>query len=232
MSALIINEAWDLILKDEFDKPYFKSLQNYISEERITNTVYPSQNEVYNALKLTAFKDVKVIIIGQDPYHGANQAQGLSFSVNNGVKIPPSLTNVFKELKSDIGQAIPSNGNLTNWAKQGVLLLNSTLTVREKEPGSHQKKGWEEFTDAIISLLSKQKLNCVFLLWGNFAKTKINLIDTVKHLVLEAAHPSPLARGAFFGCKHFSKTNIFLKSKQINEIDWNLASADLFTSNK
>lgn len=228
MEELIFNNIWDTKLKSEFEKPYFNELSHFLKKERSSYTVFPKHQDVYNALKLTPFENIKVVIIGQDPYHGPHQAHGLSFSVNEGVKIPPSLNNIFKELKSDIGFNIPNNGNLTAWAQQGVLLLNATLTVRSGEPGSHQKKGWEIFTDAIIKLISEEKENCVFLLWGNFAKSKINLINTEKHLVLEAAHPSPLARGAFFGSKHFSKTNTYLTSKNIPIIDWNLSNVGLF----
>lgn len=228
MSGLIFNNSWDNKLKSEFEKAYFTQLELFLKEERSSFTVYPKQEDVYNALKLTSFEDLKVIIIGQDPYHGPNQAHGLSFSVNNGIKIPPSLKNIFKELQADIGFTIPNHGNLTEWTKQGVLLLNATLTVRAGEPGSHQKKGWENFTDAVIKLISKEKESCVFLLWGNFAKTKTNLIDLEKHMVLEAAHPSPLARGAFFGSKHFSKTNNYLSSKNKLPINWSLSNNDLF----
>jgi uracil-DNA glycosylase len=228
MSKPIFDNLWDSKLKSELAKPYFNELTDFLEKERSLATVYPKQEDVYNALKLTSFENVKVIIIGQDPYHGPNQAHGLSFSVNYDVKIPPSLNNIFKELKSDIGFTIPNHGNLTAWAKQGVLLLNATLTVRAGEPCSHQKKGWENFTDAIITIISEEKENCVFLLWGNFAKSKIHLINTEKHLVLEAAHPSPLARGAFFGCKHFSKTNEYLVSKNISPINWDLSDIGLF----
>jgi uracil-DNA glycosylase len=228
MNEPISNNLWDTKLKSELKKPYFNELAAFLEKERSLFTVYPSNEDMYNALKLTSFENVKVIIIGQDPYHGPHQAHGLSFSVNDDIKIPPSLKNVFKELKSDVDFTIPNHGNLTDWAKQGVLLLNATLTVRAGEPGSHQKKGWENFTDAIIKLISEEKENCVFLLWGNFAKTKTPLINSEKHLVLEAAHPSPLARGAFFGCKHFSKTNAYLKSKNIPTIDWDLQNTGLF----
>lgn len=228
MSELIFDNLWDIKLKFELKKPYFNELDVFLKKERNSFTVYPKQEDVYNALKLTSFENVKVVIIGQDPYHGSHQAHGLSFSVNDGIKIPPSLNNIFKELKSDVGFTIPNHGNLTAWAKQGVLLLNATLTVKSGEPGSHQKKGWESFTDAIIKLISEEKENCVFLLWGNFAKSKINLINAEKHLILESAHPSPLARGAFFGCKHFSKTNSYLISKNIEPINWDLSNTGLF----
>lgn len=228
MAEKIINNSWDLILKEEFESPYMQKLKDFLKNQRATHTVYPKKTEVFNGFKLTPFENVKVVILGQDPYHGANQAHGLSFSVNYGIKIPPSLANIYKELKTDINFTIPSHGNLTSWANQGVLLLNATLTVRAGEPGSHQKQGWEQFTDAVIKLISDKKENCVFLLWGNFAKSKINLIDLEKHSVLTAAHPSPLAGGAFFGSKHFSKTNDYLKSKNISPINWSIPNADLF----
>ena len=228
MTEKIINNSWDIILKKEFESPYMEKLKDFLKNQRTTHTVYPKQTEVFNAFKLTPFENVKVVILGQDPYHGPNQAHGLSFSVNYGIKIPPSLANIYKELKTDIDFTIPSHGNLTGWANQGVLLLNATLTVRAGEPGSHQKQGWEQFTDAVIKLISDKKEHCVFLLWGNFAKSKINLIDLEKHLVLTAAHPSPLAGGAFFGSKHFSKTNDYLKSKNISSINWSIPNADLF----
>lgn len=228
MKEKIIGNSWDLKLKREFELSYIEKLKDFLKEERALHTIYPKKAEVFNAFKLTPFESVKVVILGQDPYHGLNQAHGLSFSVNYGVKIPPSLFNIYKELNSDISFTLPNHGNLTKWANQGVLLLNATLTVRAGEPGSHQKKGWETFTDAVIKLISDEKENCVFLLWGNFAKSKINLIDSAKHLVLTAAHPSPLAGGAFFGCKHFSKTNDYLKLHHLIPIDWTLPSGELF----
>jgi len=228
MQEFIESSTWKFKLISEFQQPYFRSLEEYIKKERQLFTVFPKPEHTFNALNLTSFEDVKVVIIGQDPYHGANQAHGLSFSVNYGIKTPPSLANIYKELKSDIDFSLPSHGNLTSWANQGVLLLNATLTVRAGEPGSHQKKGWETFTDSIIKLISNEKEHCVFLLWGNFAKSKINLIDLEKHLVLMAAHPSPLAGGAFFGCKHFSKTNEYLISKNKPTINWAIPNADLF----
>lgn len=225
MITKMTNNSWDLKLENEFKKPYIEELKLFLKKERTSYTVYPKQTEVFNALKLTPFENVSVIVLGQDPYHGPNQAHGLSFSVNYGIKAPPSLVNIFKELKSEnIGFEIPNHGNLTAWAQQGVLLLNATLTVRAGEPASHQKKGWETFTDNIIKLISDEKENCVFLLWGNFAKSKASLIDLEKHLVLTAAHPSPLAGGAFFGCKHFSRTNEYLKSKNKPTINWSLAN--------
>lgn len=228
MTTNLLHNSWDIKLKEEFEKPYMNDLKAFLKNERASNTIYPKQTEVFNALNLTPFEKVKVVILGQDPYHGPNQAHGLSFSVNYGIKTPPSLANIYKELKSDINFNIPQHGNLTNWANQGVLLLNATLTVRAGVPGSHQKKGWETFTDSIIKLISDQKEHCVFLLWGNFAKSKSNLIDLDKHLVLTAAHPSPLAGGAFFGCKHFSKTNDYLVSQNIAPIEWALPNNNLF----
>lgn len=228
MTTDLLHNSWAQKLKMEFEKSYMVTLNEFLEKERATNTIYPKETEVFNAFNLTSFENTRVIILGQDPYHGPNQAHGLSFSVNYGVKTPPSLANIYKELKTDIDFSIPSHGNLTTWATQGVLLLNATLTVRAGEPGSHQKKGWEMFTDSVIKLISDEKEHCVFLLWGNFAKSKSTLIDLEKHLVLTAAHPSPLAGGAFFGSKHFSKTNEYLISKQFDPINWALPSDKLF----
>lgn len=225
---LISDNSWHAKLEAESGKPYFKDLEAFIQNERSIHTIYPEQKNTFTALNLTSFNKVQVIIIGQDPYHGKGQAHGLSFSVNYGVKVPPSLKNIFKELQTDTGFSIPNHGNLSAWAQQGVLLLNATLTVKAGSPGSHQKKGWETFTNEIIRMISEEKENCVFLLWGSFAKSKKELIDTEKHLVLEAAHPSPLARGAFFGCRHFSKTNDYLMSKNKTPIHWDLLNHDLF----
>ncbi len=216
----IIEKGWLNALSSEFQKPYFQGLQSFISEEEKGNIVYPPANRVFAAFNITPFNEVKVVILGQDPYHGPGQANGLCFSVNDGVKSPPSLVNIFKELKADLGCQIPLSGNLEAWAKQGVFLLNAMLTVRANTAGSHQNKGWEQFTDTVIKTLSDKNDNLVFLLWGNYAKAKAELIDANKHLVLTAAHPSPLARGAFFGCKHFSKTNDYLKSKGKEKINW------------
>lgn len=215
---------WYTKLEEELQKPYFKALEQFVKEERARFTVYPKESEVFNALKLTSFENVRVVILGQDPYHGLNQAHGLSFSVNDGIKPPPSLVNIYKELQSDVGFSVPNHGNLTEWARQGVLMLNATLTVRAGEPASHQKKGWEQFTDAIIKLISDEKDHCVFLLWGSYARSKTALIDASKHLVLEAAHPSPLARGAFFGSRPFSQANTWLKKHGLEPIDWQLKS--------
>lgn len=214
--------TWYIKLEEEMKKHYFKELTEFVKNERTRFTIYPQEKEVFNALKLTPFEKMNVVILGQDPYHGLNQAHGLSFSVNYGIRTPPSLVNIYKELHTDVGLTIPNHGNLTAWAEQGVLLLNATLTVRAGEPGSHQKKGWEQFTDAVIKLISDEKEHCVFLLWGNYAKSKAMLIDGTKHLVLDAAHPSPLARGAFFGNYHFSKTNAYLKEHHKKPIDWSL----------
>jgi len=217
-----IEDSWKNILKDEFEKPYFKELTTFVKSEYKNHTCYPKGNEIFNAFNTCKFGDVKVVIIGQDPYHGKGQANGLCFSVNNGIAQPPSLINIFKELNSDISKPIPKSGNLISWAEQGVLLLNATLTVRAHQAGSHQKKGWEQFTDAVIKQISDKKENVVFLLWGGFAKKKGAKIDKNKHHILTSGHPSPLSanRGYWFGNKHFSKTNTFLKSKGLTEINW------------
>jgi uracil-DNA glycosylase len=217
-----INESWKTPLIKEFSSPYFITLKEFLLEEKKKYKVYPPGPLIFSAFNLTSFKDVKAVIIGQDPYHGDGQANGLCFSVSPGISPPPSLKNIFKELNSDLGISIPSSGNLEPWARQGILLLNATLTVRANSPGSHQKKGWETFTDAVIKCISDQKKGVVFLLWGNFAHTKESLIDKDKHFILKAAHPSPLARGAFFGCKHFSKTNKILESEGKQPINWEL----------
>lgn len=219
-----LEESWKEALLEEFGKPYFAELKAFLVEEKKKGlTIYPPGKEIFNAFNYTPFKDVKVVIIGQDPYHGIGQAQGLSFSVKKGVNPPPSLKNIFKEIQNDLGIAPPNHGELTAWAKQGVLLLNATLTVRAKQPGSHQKKGWENFTDSVIKTLSDKKEKLVFLLWGKFAQAKAELIDTKKHTVLTAAHPSPYsASNGFFGCKHFSKTNAVLTQHGLTPIDWSL----------
>lgn len=214
--------SWNELLKSQFTAPYFQNLLNFLAHERENYTVYPPKGSVFSAFNHTPFEKLKVVIIGQDPYHGAGQANGLCFSVSPGIKKPPSLVNIFKELKDDLGIPIPQSGNLEPWADQGVLLLNATLTVRAGEAGSHQKKGWEIFTDAVIKTISDEKKGVVFLLWGNFAHTKEELIDKNKHFILKAAHPSPLARGAFFGCKHFSKTNELLVKQGLEPIDWRI----------
>lgn len=218
-----IEESWKTILLDEFNKDYFKSLKRFLQKEKQKYSVYPKGEEIFSAFNFTPFNKVKVVILGQDPYHGEEQAHGLSFSVSDGIKPPPSLKNIFKELASDMQLPIAKSGNLTSWATQGVLLLNATLTVRAKEAGSHQNKGWENFTDAVISNLSEKKESVIFLLWGRFAKNKTILIDSQKHHILTAAHPSPLsAHNGFFGCKHFSKTNEILSKNGFTEIKWRL----------
>lgn len=216
-----IDSSWKELLKEEFEKEYFLRLAETIKVEKsLGMVIYPRGSHIFNAFNLTPFDKVKVVIIGQDPYHGPGQAHGLSFSVPDGVNLPPSLQNIFKEIKSDLGVNAPFSGNLERWASQGVFLLNAVLTVRAGQAASHAKIGWTEFTDAVISMLSKQKTGLVFLLWGNYARGKKELIDSTKHLILEAAHPSPLARGAFFGCKHFSKTNDFLNLQGKVPIEW------------
>jgi len=218
-----IEESWKAILADEFNKPYFNELKAFLIEERTKFTVYPTRQNIFNAFNCTPFDSVKVVILGQDPYHGPGQAHGLSFSVPEGIKPPPSLVNIFKELKSDIGQPIPTTGNLESWAKQGVLMLNATLTVRANEAGSHQKKGWEQFTDTVIKTISDEKTGILFLLWGRFAKDKAQLIDASKHYILKAAHPSPFsAYNGFMGCKHFSKTNELLVNQGFEPISWEI----------
>lgn len=218
---LILPSDWDAHLKSETEKTYFKDLEKSLTTAYKKRTVYPEHEDIFKALELTPLSDVKVVILGQDPYHGPGQAHGLSFSVQGGAKIPPSLNNIYKELKSALGKEIPESGNLSHWAYQGVLLLNSTLTVEDGEAGSHQGWGWETFTDAIIETISKEKEHVVFLLWGKYAQSKKKLIDTDKHLVLETAHPSPLsARRGFFGSKQFKKTNEYLKEHGLTEIDW------------
>lgn len=218
-----IEESWKAVLNDEFNAPYFSELKHFLVEERKQFKIYPPGNQIFSAFNFTSFNDVKVVIIGQDPYHGIGQAHGLCFSVAKGIRKPPSLLNIFKEMKGDLGFEIPIDGNLESWARQGVLLLNATLTVRAHQAGSHQKKGWEQFTDAIIQKLSQQKDQLVFLLWGNFAISKKELIDTSKHTVLTAAHPSPFsANRGFFGCKHFSITNEIIEKSGKQKINWEI----------
>lgn len=217
----MIGNKWDIILQDEFKKEYFTNLMDFIKNEYKTKTIYPKQNEVFNAFRYTDFDNVKVVILGQDPYHGPNQAEGLSFSVSNEVLKPPSLKNIFKELESDLKIPFPESNSLKKWAKEGVLLLNAVLTVEEHKPTSHKDKGWEIFTDDIIKILNKRDTPIVFILWGAYARSKKDLITNPKHLVIESAHPSPFsARTGFFGSKPFSKTNEFLKKNNIKEIDW------------
>ncbi len=217
----MIGNKWDIILENEFKKEYFENLINFIKNEYKTKIIYTKQNEVFNAFRYTDFDNVKVVILGQDPYHGPNQAEGLSFSVSNDVLKPPSLKNIFKELESDMKIPFPEVNSLKPWAKQGVLLLNAVLTVEEHKPTSHKDKGWEIFTDDIIKILNKRDIPTVFILWGAYARSKKDLITNPKHLVIESAHPSPFsARNGFFGSKPFSKTNEFLKKNNIKEIDW------------
>ena len=216
----MIGNDWDLILSNIMNSDYFNDLMNKVNEEYNTKTIYPSKENLFNALKLTSYKDTKVVIVGQDPYHGEGEAMGLSFSVNDGIKLPPSLKNIYKELFEDLGITRLS-GDLTDWTKQGVLLLNSTLTVVKDTPGSHAKLGWDKFTDEIIRKVNEKDTPVVFILWGNFAKTKKDLITNDKHLIIESPHPSPFsARTGFFGSKPFSKTNEFLKKNNIEEIKW------------
>ena len=218
-----IESSWYEVLKQEFEEPYFYEIKSFLIQEKRQYIVYPPSQLIFNAFNLTPFDKVKVVILGQDPYHNVGQAHGLAFSVPNGIMPPPSLKNIFKELQSDIGMPIPTNGNLESWAREGVLLLNSCLTVRANNPASHQGIGWQRFTDAAINALSKKKEHIVFLLWGNYAIAKEKLIDTRKHLVLKTVHPSPLsANRGFFGCRHFSQTNTYLSSNGISPIKWDV----------
>ncbi len=221
----ILNPSWCSKLGEEFNKPYFKNLALFLKEEMSLKKVYPDFKNIFEAFNQTNFESVKVIIIGQDPYHGINQAHGLSFSVKKGTKIPPTLKNIFLELKSDLNIETPNSGHLLKWSKEGVLLLNSVLTVNENVPGSHQKKGWETFTDKVIKTISSEKERVVFILWGKYAQDKESIIDTKKHFVIKSAHPSPLSafRG-FFGSKPFSKSNEFLQSFGISPVNWSLLS--------
>lgn len=220
-----IEESWKTELKSEFTKPYFRQAVTFIKVEKAQGkNIFPPGASIFNAFNSTPFTNVKVVLLGQDPYHGLGQAHGLSFSVPEGIKAPPSLVNIFKELNQDIGMPIPKTGDLTKWAQQGVLLLNSILTVRVNEPASHAKIGWMEFTDAVIRKISDDKKGVVFLLWGRYAQDKQVLIDETKHFVLKAAHPSPFsADKGFFGCKHFSKANELLMKQGLDPIDWNLS---------
>ena len=217
-----IADSWKNILNDEFNKPYFKNLVEFVKSEYQQYTCYPKGKDIFAAFDYCNFEDVKVVIIGQDPYHGVGQANGLCFSVHDGIAHPPSLINIFRELETDLGISYPNSGDLSRWAKQGVLLLNATLTVRAHEAGSHQRKGWEQFTDAVIAQISEKREDVVFLLWGGYAKKKGAKIDKKKHHVLTSGHPSPLSanRGYWFGNKHFSQTNEFLKSKGLSAIEW------------
>lgn len=222
-NQVAIAESWKPVLQQEFDKPYFEALIDFLKQEKAAGkTIFPPGPQIFAAFDYTAFNDVRVVIIGQDPYHGQGHAHGLCFSVNKGIAVPPSLQNIYKEIKTDIeGFETPNHGDLSHWAKQGVLMLNATLTVEKDKAGSHQGKGWEAFTDAVIKVVSTQKENVVFILWGKFAQSKARLIDETKHLILMAAHPSPFsAYNGFFGCKHFSKTNHYLKQHQSQIINW------------
>ena len=222
MNHVNIETSWKRALSGEFEKSYFRELSNFVHEEYREGIVYPPPQDIFRAFDLCPFEHVEVVILGQDPYHGAQQANGLSFAVHEGMRIPPSLQNIYKEIESDLGTSlIHRSGDLTRWAQQGVLLLNATLTVRASSAGSHQGRGWEQFTDAAVDALSKEKNHLVFMLWGNYAKKKGACIDRSKHLVLESAHPSPLsAYNGFFGCKHFSKANEYLIKHNRHPIDW------------
>jgi len=216
-----IHPSWKGHLQKEFEKPYFPELIDFVRKEYETATVFPPGKEIFSAFDACPFDTTKVVIIGQDPYHGVGQANGLCFSVRDGVRMPPSLVNIFKEIQQDLGKPIPTSGNLERWARQGVLLLNATLTVRASSPGSHQNKGWETFTDAVIKAVSSEKTGVVFLLWGSYAQKKGEMIDRTRHCVLMSAHPSPFsADRGFFGNRHFSRTNEYLKSRGEKEIEW------------
>jgi uracil-DNA glycosylase len=217
-----IEQSWKERLAPEFEKPYFPELVDFVKSEYATRQIFPPAKQIFNAFNFCGFDDCKVVILGQDPYHGLGQANGLCFSVNDGVRMPPSLVNIFKEIQSDLGKPFPSTGNLERWAKQGVLLLNATLTVQSGTPGSHQNRGWEKFTDAVIKCVSDEKSNIVFMLWGKYAQDKGAVIDARKHEVLKARHPSPMSAngGGWFGCKHFNKANAYLESKGLDPINW------------
>lgn len=221
MAQVKIHPSWEKVIGEEFKKNYFEKLTQFVKKEYLSNTIYPEGKNIFRAFELCPFEDVKVVIIGQDPYHGPKQANGLCFSVNDEMLLPPSLQNIYKEIETDLKVERPTKGNLDNWARQGVLLLNATLTVRANTPGSHQNQGWEEFTNAVIKAISDKKENIVFLLWGKYAQDKGTIINSKKHHVLTAPHPSPFsAHSGFFGCKHFSKTNKYLKSISKETIDW------------
>jgi uracil-DNA glycosylase len=223
MSNVKIEESWKAALSDQFEQPYFQGIATFLRKAKADGkTIYPPGSLIFNAFNTTPFEQVKVVILGQDPYHRPGEAMGLSFSVPRGVRIPPSLKNIYKELHEDLGIPIPNHGDLTKWAEQGVFLLNAMLTVERSQAGSHKKIGWQNFTDAVIRKLSDEREGLVFMLWGNFAKRKKELIDEQKHLVLEAAHPSPLAGGAYFGSRHFSQANKYLEEHGREPIDWNL----------
>jgi len=225
--AIALDRSWLSRLEDEFEKPYFEELRTFLKKEKSSGKqIYPPGSEIFNALNTTRFDDVKVVILGQDPYHGPGQAHGLCFSVQDGVSPPPSLINIFKELQDDTGCSIPGSGDLTSWARQGVLLLNAVLTVERARAGSHQNKGWEKFTDAVIRAVNDEKEHVVFLLWGGYARKKGSFINSQKHLILQSGHPSPLSanKGYWFGNKHFSKANEYLTSNGLEPVDWTLKS--------
>ncbi len=223
MSNIKIEDSWKKTLKHEFEQPYFQSIATYLRKEKQSGKkIYPPGSLIFNAFNTTPFEEVKVVILGQDPYHNPGEAMGLSFSVPKGVRVPPSLRNIYKELKDDLGIEPPRHGDLTKWAGQGVFLLNAMLTVAHKSAGSHQKIGWQNFTNAVIRKLSDEREGLVFMLWGGFARKKKELIDRDKHLVLEAAHPSPLAGGAYFGSRHFSKANAYLEEQGKQPVDWSV----------
>jgi len=223
LEEIKMNQDWKEFLKEEFQKPYFLEIKKkYIQALKAGKTIYPPANLTFNAFNSTPLNSLKIVLLGQDPYHQPFQAMGLSFSVPKGVSIPPSLNNIYKELQADLGIAIPKYGDLTKWAKQGILLLNSILSVEANKPASHHDWAWQEFSDAVIAKLSNQKEGLIFLLWGNYAKSKRKLIDTKKHFILEAAHPSPLARTGFLGCRHFSKANAILRQLNKEPIEWEL----------
>ncbi len=220
----MLGNDWDELLKEELDKDYFKNLFEFVKREYNSKTIYPKMSELFNAFRHTSYQNTKVVILGQDPYHGENEAEGLSFSVKVGVRKPPSLNNIFKELQDDLGFLPPNSGSLLKWADEGVLLLNSVLTVEKDKPASHRNQGWEEFTDAVIKKINEKKTPVVFILWGNYARAKKSLITNEQHYVIESAHPSPYsANNGFFGSRPFSKTNHYLESKGIKPIDWNLS---------
>jgi len=216
-----IEQSWKKVLESEFRKPYFEELADFVRKEYKVKKIFPPPKDIFKAFDLCPFDKIKVVIIGQDPYHGPGQAHGLCFSVNNNVPVPPSLVNIYKELESDLGIKIPDHGNLEHWAEQGVFLLNATLTVIAHNAGSHQKKGWETFTDEVIRIIAEKKEHVVFMLWGAYAQNKSLMIDETRHLILKAPHPSPLsAHRGFFGCKHFSKANEYLKAHNLQQIKW------------
>jgi len=219
--AVKIEESWGKVLQEEFEKTYFKKLIEFVRSEYQDQKIYPPGKQIFSAFDKCPFDQVKVVILGQDPYHGPGQANGLCFSVHEGMPFPPSLTNIFKEIKNDLGKEIPPNGSLERWAEQGVLLLNATLTVRAHQAGSHQKKGWEEFTDAVIKALAEEKQEVVYMLWGNYAQKKASIVDAASNLILKSVHPSPLsAHRGFFGSAHFSQANSYLREKGKTVIDW------------